>query len=107
PQLVGLVDDSHRGAHGDAGEEFGDIGIVHAKAAVTDPHADAEGFVGAMDYIATHGQVHLVRPHGVIRPRRHYRRQRITRSGVFLTERLGWIPGGVGLLAGDPGLADG
>src|SRR5690554_1409894 len=104
-QLVGLVDYGHRSAHRHLREQLGHILVVHAETAVTDPHADPEGLVGAMDHVTAQSQIHLVRPHRVVRARRHHRRQYLALGSMLLADGPGRIPGGIGFLACHPGLA--
>src|SRR5690554_7094815 len=68
-QLVGLVDYGHRSAHRHLREQLGHILVVHAETAVTDPHADPEGLVGAMDHVRSeeHTSELQSRPHLVCR----------------------------------------
>ncbi len=93
PELVGLVDDPHRGTDWQHAHQFGDVEVVHAEAAVADLHADAELLVRAVDEIARQGQADLVGAQGIVRAGRHHLGQRIAFGGMLGTNGLRRIPG--------------
>src|SRR5512143_793556 len=91
-----LIDYIDRRTHLDLFIQGDNVLWIKLNAAVTDPHADTTGFIGAVDQVARPAQVQSMGAQGIVRPGWHTALQALTLSSMFTADGIGHIPGGSG-----------